>query len=279
MTLLTVDQFQTHFQIKNSTLILSPQIAMIASLFNYNDFNYQSVHEIIEPVKKYSNVLIDVTDEDKFPGASFGHIQKWFKYAMKFVKKGGRLQAKFPPQLIPNLINQNLQINKIYLSSNECFVDIQNKSGKQTTMVSYSTGEVLDIDFNKKFILHHYNENDYNYLFNLKKTNKYKRITFSGSKVAEKIKTLKDNAEKECKYGLVVYSNIPKLRVEKLEQTNVSSGSDCYLFDTEKERDSYFQILHNPKVIALAKNLSYNQTINVKVQSYLINPSIFEYAS
>jgi hypothetical protein len=278
MTLLTIDQFKTYFEMEKDSMILSPQVAMIANLFDYNNFDYQSTYEIIEPIQQYSNVLIDVTDQDKFPGVTFGHIQQWFKYSMKFVKEGGRLQAKFPPQVVLNLINQNLQVNKIYLSPNECFVDIQNESRTRNTTVSYSTGEVLDIDLNNESVLYSYDESAYNYIKNVGIKYSVDNITFSGHDVATKLETTKEKAKQQNKFGLVIYNNVPLLRVEKLEETNVSSGSNCYLFDSEKERDSYYNKLYHPKVVALAKNLAYNQTMRIKVQSYLLHPSIFNYA-
>jgi hypothetical protein len=278
MPSLITEQFKTHFEVEEDSMILSPQVAMIASFFNYSGFNYQSKRNIIEPTQKYSNVLIDVTDEDKFPDASFGHIQKWFKYAMKFVKEGGRLQAKFPPQVILNLINQDLQVNKIYLSPNECFVDIQNESRTRNTTVSYSTGEVLDIDLNNESVLYSYDESAYNYIKNIGIGYSVDNIAFSGHDVAIKLEQTKEKAKQQNKFGLVIYNNVPLLRVEKLEETNVSSGSNCYLFDSEKERDSYYNTLYHPKVVALAKNLAYNQTMRIKVQSYLLHPSIFNYA-
>jgi hypothetical protein len=282
MSRLTTEQFKQHFKIQGKTAILSPQVAMIASFCDHGDFSYVDASNAPEANDFYDTVLIDIVEDDKFPLNKTSHTSRWFDYSLSYLNTNGTLKAKFPCHIISKLASLNpkkYQVNDIIIDQDFCILSVIKTAKTRTTSVWYQDQTKVEIDISNQFILHHYDENDYNYIFNLKKTNKYKRMTFSGSKVAEKISTLKDNAKKEGKYGLVVYSNIPKLRAEKLENTNVSSGSDCYLFDSQEERDSYFDILHNPKVIALAKNLSYNQTINVKVQSYLINPSIFQYVS
>lgn len=278
MTLLTLDQFKTHFEIKSDTLILSSHVAMIASLCGHTDFDYQSSNEIIEPSKQYDNVLIDVLEKDKFPGVPSGHTLQWFNYALKFVKEGGSLKGKFPPHIVLNFRNKDIQVDKIKLSKNECFVEITNKPKSKNTIFSYSTGEVLDIDMRQESTLLHYDVKAYQYLKKITKNHKVNSVVFSGHDVAVKLNKIKEKAKNEKKFGLIIYNNIPSLRVEKLEETNVSSGSNCYLFDSEKERDSYYSALHRPEVIALAKNLAYNQTMRIKVQSYLIHPSILNYA-
>ncbi len=280
MTALTTEQFKKHFEIGEDCLVLSSQIAMIASFLNYTDFDYQSQQSIIEPTKQYSNVLMSVTDDDKFPNATFGHIKKWLNYAIKFLKPNGILQAKFHPQVILNLIDENIQVNEISIYSDECFFTIQNKPREknQKTLVSYSTGESLNVNLNHEFVLSSYDEEVYDYIKNIGSFYQVNNITFSGHDVETKLEKTREKANKENKFGLVIYNNIPSLRVEKLEETNVSSGSNCYLFDSEEERNSYYSALRNPKVIALAKNLAYNRTMRIKVQNYLIHPSIFNYA-
>jgi hypothetical protein len=163
------------------------------------------------------------------------------------------------------------------MNAEDCFVEVTKTSKYKDTEVVYSTGQTIHVNMENDSILHRYSDECYQYTRNIDFNYNVERITFSGNKI-KNIDSTKDYAKESNKYGLVVYSNIPKLRVEKLEATNVSSGSDCYLFESKKERDSYYDVLKTKKVIDLSKNLSYNQTINVKVQSYLINPSIFNYA-
>ena len=278
MNLLTTEQFKQYFSVDGDSLILSPQIAMIASLSGYTDFDYQPPNEIIQPSKQYDNVLIDVLETDKFPGVPSGHILQWFNYALKFVKDGSSLKGKFPPHIVLNFRNKNIQVNKIKLSNNECFVEVTNKPKTKNTTFSYSTGETLDVDMSQDSTLLHYDVEAYQYLKNISKNHKVNSIVFSGHDVSVKLNRIKEKAKNENKFGLVIYNNIPSLRVEKLEETNVSSGSNCYLFDSEKERDSYYSALCHPEVIAFAKNLAYNQTMRIKVQSHLIHPSILNYA-
>jgi hypothetical protein len=282
MSNLTTEQFKDYFQIKGNTVILSPQVAMIADFCGHHDFSYVNVSDAPKANDLYDTVLIDIVEDDKFPLNKTSHASRWLDYSLSYLNTNGTLKAKFPCYIVSKLANLNpkkYQVDEIIIDQDICILTVTKTTKTGTTSVWYQNQTKVEVDIPNQFILHHYDKDAYDYIFDLEKTTEYKRVTFSGRSVAEKIQTVKDNAEKEGKYGLVVYSNIPKLRAEKLEETNITSGSDCYLFDSQKERDSYFDVLHNKKVIALSKNLSYNQTINTKVQSYLINPAIFKYAS
>jgi hypothetical protein len=290
----TPADFYQNLQPENETIIVaSPHIFPLSVFYGFGKKDYfacgKEHSEFLESVnknefgKKYDTAIMDLDKEVPYQGKRVNTFTQWFRHVISQVlKDGGTLKGKFPLSLILQLQDKDydwFQVEKIKIEDTHCFVEVTKVKKHKNTVIEYSTGEVVEVDLHQDAILHHYDKDAYDYIFNLEKSTEYKRITFSGSEVAEKIKTVKDNAEKESKYGLVVYSNIPKLRVEKLESTNVSSGSDCYLFDIQEERDSYFDIFHNKKVIALSKNLSYNQTINTKIQSYLINPAIFQYAS
>ena len=275
-----------------TVIVASPHLlvlSLIYSLGNHDyfgcgkeDFGFLKSVTKSEYGKKYDTVLMDLDKKIPYQGKKINTYVEWLRCAVsQLLKEGGTLKGKFPIQLIPQLQDKDynwFQVNKIKIHSDCCFVEIQKTKKYKKTLIEYSTGESIDIDIHKQTILFHYDTDDYEYVNNISEKKKYPRFTFSGSKVSDKIKELKDNAKKQNKYGLVIYSNIPKLRVEKLELSNVTSGSDCYLFDNLEERDSYFEALKSKKVIALSKNLSYNQTINVKVQSYLMNPLIFNYA-
>lgn len=278
MKAITTEQFKEHFSIQDHTIILSPQIAMIAGLGGHDNFDYQSTKIITEPTQKYDTVLIDVLEDDIFPGASSGHTLKWFNYALKFLNSKGTLIGKFPSYIMTSLSSDKFQVNQVNLENDICFLKVTHKTQNKLTKLIYSTGEILEIDLKKHASLSFYDESAYQYIKSIEHKYSVENITFSGHDVSKKLEDTKENAKDQNKFGLIIFNNIPSLRVEKLEQTKVTSGSNCYLFDSQEERDSYYNILYHPKVIALAKNLAYNKTMKIKVQSYLIHPSIFNYA-
>ena len=278
MTFITIEQFKSHFKVKGKTAILSPQVAMIAGLCGHTDFDYQPLKTILEPTQKYDTVLIDILEDDVFPGTSSGHTLKWFNYAFKFLNDKGTLIGKFPSYVMTSLCSDKFQVNEVNLENDICFLKVTHKTQNKLTKLIYSTGESLEIDLKKHASLSYYNENAYQYIKSIEHKYSVENITFSGHDVSKKLEDAKEKAKNQNKFGLIIFNNIPSLRVEKLEQTKVTSGSNCYLFDSQEERDSYHNILHHPKVIALAKNLAYNKTMKIKVQSYLIHPSIFNYA-
>ena len=82
MTSLTTEQFKEHFKIQKNTIVLSSQVAMIAGLCGHDKFDYQNQKQIVEPSKQYDYVLIDILDDDKFPGLNGGmlHSFRYFQY-------------------------------------------------------------------------------------------------------------------------------------------------------------------------------------------------------
>lgn len=286
--------FYNNLQPSNETVVVaSPHLIVLSRLYGLGNPDYfvcgkehpgflKSVTKS-EFGKKYDTALVDLDKEVPYQGKRVNTFAQWFRHVISQVlKDGGTLKGKFPLQFILHLQDKDydwFQVEKIKIDHSHCFIEVTKTPKYKNTIVEYQNGEVVEIDIHEDIIPNYYSQDVFDYFATCDKKVQYNRVTFSGSRVSEKMEVLKNNIKENGKYGLVVYSNIPKLRAEKLENIKVTSGSDCYLFDTQEERDSYFNVLQNKKVIALAKNLSYNQTINVKVQSYLINPAIFQYAS
>jgi hypothetical protein len=276
MTFLSTEEFKTHFEVTDNTLILSPQVSMIAGFCGHDDFTYISPREDIKPEAKYETVLIDVQQTDVFPNSK-SRPSKWFHHSLKYLKDGGVLKGKFFVEVTSKL-KTSYQINKIHMHDEYCFVDVTKTPKYKNTEVIYSTGEKVEIDIQDDVILHHYNECDYQYVKSTVPHDFTEKLVFSGPDVVEKLKETKEKSKKTGQFGLIIYNNTPSLKIEKMESSNVKSGSNCYLFSSQRERDSYYDALKTSKVLALAKNMSYNQTMRVLAQSYLINPSIIDYA-
>ena len=285
MTLLTVDQFKTHFQIKNDTLILSPQIAMIANLFGHSKFTYISPNDQSKPDSQYEIVLIDVLENDKFQNSGSSHAFRWFKHSLQYLKSNGVLIGKFPSYLTSKLIDldkKQYQVETINLYEDCCFLKIIKTPKTKTTQVVYSNSEQMNMDVNKDVILHHYNQEYYDYLRSVDLSTSCPRTTIDGKgdKVAEQlaIRSKRSDFEKV----LFVPSNGNRAKAFTFEEVkDKNSGGDAFFAESVEQRDQFIEILQKPKVINLIKEMCYNNYTSMKLdhKKYIFNERIFNFAN
>jgi hypothetical protein len=172
MTALTTEQFKDYFQIKGNTVILSPQVAMIASLCGHTDFDYQlpSKDTTDTSFSQYDTVLIDVLDKDKFPGFYGGvlHSFRFLTYALNFLGGSGTLIGKFPSPLLNKAISfphsrhldSKGHTEEIHIFEDYFFVKIVKNASNNKTKVFYENGNEVEVQ-TKYPILHHYNQEYY----------------------------------------------------------------------------------------------------------------------
>lgn len=94
MNYLTTEKFEEHFKFKGETIILSPNIAMIASLIDHDfDYSFDPYNPIISTSKyaMYDTVMIDIIEDHKFPGAKAKHEYNWFTNSINYVKTNGQI--------------------------------------------------------------------------------------------------------------------------------------------------------------------------------------------
>ncbi len=293
MTALTTEQFKDYFQIKGNTVILSPQVAMIASLCGYSDFDYQlpSKDANTTSVLKYDTVLIDVLDKDKFPGFAGGmlHSFRFLTYALNFLGDNGTLIGKFPSLLLNKSINfpyfshpnSKGHTESIHIFDDYFFIKIVKNKDNKNTKVFYENGN--QIEFQTKYpILHHYNQEYYDYLRSVDLSTSCPRTTIDGKgdKVAEQlaIRSKRSDFEKV----LFVPSNGNRAKAFTFEEVkDKNSGGDAFFAESVEQRDQFIEILQKPKVINLIKEMCYNNYTSMKLdhKKYIFNERIFNFAN
>lgn len=293
MTALTTEQFKDYFQIKGNTVILSPQVAMIASLCGYDDFDYQppSKDQTIVSFTRYDTVLIDVIDKDKFPGFSGGmlHSFRFLTYALDFLGDNGTLIGKFPSLLLnkamnfPNsaYLNSKGHTESIHLFEDHFFIKIVKNTSNRKTTLFYENGNEVEVQ-TKYPILHHYNQEYYDYLRSVDLTTSCARTTIDGKgdKVAEQlaIRSKRTDFDKV----LFVPSNGNKPKAYTFDEVkDKNSGGDAFFAESAEQRDQYIRILQNPKVVDLIKQMCYNNYTSMKLdhKKYIFNERIFSFAN
>lgn len=297
MTALTTEQFKEHFKIEKNAIVLSPQIGMIANLCGYNEFDYQNPKEIIEPTKKYDYVLIDVLDTDKFPGLIGGVLPsyRYLEYALKFLSPNGTMIGKFPSIILNRLrgsrtsngfphSHENGYTKSIHIHDNYCFIEIGKVTDKKTTTIFYKNKEKFEINFLKESypILHHYNEEYYNYLKNVDLSKSCQRTTIDGKGDYVVGQLSKRSKRNDFENALFVPSNGNKAKAFTIEQIKGRNiGGDAFFAKSVQQRDQYIKILQNPKVIDLINEMCYNNYSSMKLdhKKYIFNESIFSFAN
>ena len=293
MTSLTTEQFKDYFQIKGNTVILSPQVAMIASLCGYKDFDYQppSKDQSISSFFDYETVLIDVVDKDKFPSFAGGmlHSFRYLTYALDFLGDNGTLIGKFPSLLLNKAINfpNSAHLNskghteEIRLFEDHFFVKIVKNTNNKKTTVFYENGN--EVEVNTKYpILHHYNQEYYDYLRSVDLTTSCARTTIDGKgdKVAEQLTIRSKRTDFDKVLFVPSNGNKPKAYTfDEIKDKN--SGGDAFFAESAEQRDQYIRILQNPKVVDLIKEMCYNNYSSVKLdhKKYIFNERIFSFAN
>jgi hypothetical protein len=293
MTALTTEQFKSHFQIKGNTVILSPQVAMIASFCGHTDFDYQlpSKDTTDTSFSQYDTVLIDVLDKDKFPGFYGGvlHSFRFLTYALNFLGGSGTLIGKFPSPLLNKAISfphsrhldSKGHTEEIHIFEDHFFVKIVKNASSNKTKVFYENGNEVEVQ-TKYPILHHYNQEYYDYLRSVDLSTSCPRTTIDGKgdKVAEQlaIRSKRTDFEKV----LFVPSNGNKAKAFTFDEVkDKNSGGDAFFAESVEQRDQFIQILQNPKVIDLIKEMCYNNYTSMKLdhKKYIFNELIFNFAN
>lgn len=293
MTALTTEQFKSHFQIKGNTVILSPQVAMIASFCGHTDFDYQLPSKDTTDISsaQYDTVLIDVLDKDKFPGFSGGmlHSFRFLTYALNFLGNDGTLIGKFPSLLLNKAINfphstylnSEYHTEAIHIFEDHFFVKVVKNTSNKKRKVFYENGNETEVVINRP-ILHHYNQEYYDYLCSVDLSTSCARTTIDGKgdKVAEQlaIRSKRTDFDKV----LFVPSNGNKAKAYTFDEVkDKNSGGDAFFAGSVQQRDQFIKILQNPKVIDLIKEMCYNNYTSMKLdhKKYIFNERIFSFAN
>lgn len=276
MNYITPEQFNKQFVIKGSTLAVTPSASLCARALGHSVEYYSP-----ETNKKYDTVLLDIPEGFKYPGYKTRHEYAWLKLALSFTKDDGFLYVKSSTKIIPQIRQfSNLLVENILFEDNSVYLRCSLKS-KGKTIVNYPTGESIEFDAKNSILPQNYDQKHIDYV-NLVDSStediQYDENVCVGGKQRYLYFDLYQESLTKGTYGLLIQNNCKKLQVSKLEDQSCNSSADVYLFSSKEKRDNYFEVLKKYDIIALADNLACGGEMNKKVQSYLMNPLIFNYA-
>jgi hypothetical protein len=287
MSYLTTEQFQEHFEITDNTLIVSPQIAMIAKFCGHSNFDYKTP----KPDKLYDTVLLDIQEKDKFPGFYGGvlHSFRFLSHYLNFLNDDGNLIGKFPSLLLNKSINfphsrhlnSKFHTKAIHIFEDHFFIRIVKNTSNVKRKVFYENGNEVEVQVQYP-ILHHYNQEYYEYLRSVDLSASCERTTIDGKgpNVAEqlKIRSRRTDFDKV----LFVPSNGNRAKAFTFDEVkDKNSGGDAFFAESVEQRDQFIKILQNPKVIDLIKEMCYNKYTSMKLEhkKYIFNERIFNFAN
>lgn len=291
MNFLTTEQFKEHFQFGGETIILSPNIAMIASLIGYNfESQFEPYSAIFNPSnhQKYDTAMIDIIEDQKYPQAKAKHEFNWLVNALIFVKTGGDLIAKLPHKIL----SQISQIKDVVIETanvyDDCAIVKFTKSNTDiNTTVQYVDGSVK-INSKKIPILSQNNSQYYSYFQSVSDEDSFSYIslTAGGKKTCREqfddrvewnpdrvvcVSTGADN--RKVSNGLKFYS------FDQIADLN--RAVDCYYIPEDIDFQSFVNALNSKKFLSFLSSVCYNnyQTFNKTFKKKVFNKKIIEFCN
>jgi hypothetical protein len=279
---ITPEQFKKHFTVQGATLAVTPSASLCARSLGHSVY-YCNPEDTLLKSRKYDTVLMDIPDGFRFPGYKSRHEYAWLKLALSFVKQDGVVHIKSSTKILPQLRQfSNLFVEVIEFVDNYVYMKCGIKSQvKDPTIVTYPTGEKIHLDVKKSILPQSYDQKHIDYIKMVDSSDRQPLYCDSfcvGGKQRNLFFDLYEESKEKGTHGLLIQNNTKKLQVSKLEDQSCNSSADIYFFTSKDQRDRYFDMFTKYDIIKLADNLACGGEMNKKVQSYLMNPLIFNYA-
>lgn len=286
MNLLTTEQFKQHFTVDEDTLILSPHVAMIASLLGH-EFDFSFDPDDVKN-KTYSTVLIDIDENQKFPGVSAKHEYRWLKHAFQYLKNDKTLICKIPLKVCSQIYDlKDLEIDTVEMFSDHAILKVTKGKKNNITTVSYD-GTLIKIDTSKTPILHTNTPEYYSYFENVSDKDALEYISLSAG--------LKEN-NREQYHKRVKWNPDRVVCVSTgFENSNIKKGLNIYFFDEIADRkmavdcfyvpedinyDSFVKVLKSQKFLSFLSSVCYNnyQSFKKQFKKKVFNKKIIEFCN
>lgn len=273
------------------TIILSPNIAMIASLMGYDfDSSFEPYYPVLSASKHavYDTAMIDIIEDHKYPDTKAKHEYKWLTSSINYVKNGGQLIAKIPLKICSQISQiKNVTIETAHVYDDCAIVKFLKATSNTNTTVSYSNGTV-QIDSTNVPILTQNNKEYYSYFESVSDGDSfhYISLTASGKKTCREqfvdrvpwnpdrvvcVSTGADN--RKIDNGLNFYSFD--------EIADMNRAVDCYYIPEHIDFESFVNTLKNKKFLSFLSSVCYNnyQTFNKIFKKKVFNKKIIEFCS
>jgi hypothetical protein len=268
---LTTEQFDKHFQFDGETIILSPNIAMIASLIGYEfKTNFEAV---FAPSKHAVNdtALIDIVEDQKFPSAKAKHEYNWLVSAIRQVKDGGNVIAKLPHKIL----SQISQIPDVRVESanvyDDCAIVKFTKSMDVINTTVHYNNDTVQIDSKNVPILSQNNSQYYSYFESVSDKDSFNYISLTGGGKKTCRQQFEDRVEWNPDRVVCVSTGADNRKVDNglkfysFDQiVDLNRAVDCYYIPEDIDFQSFVNTLNSQKFLSFLSTVCYNnyQTFN-----------------
>jgi hypothetical protein len=286
MNRLTTEQFKQHFTVDKETLILSPQVAMIASFLGHQfDFSFDPSDV---KNKTYDTVLIDISENQKFPGSSAKHEYRWLKHAFDYLSNNKTLICKVPIKVCSQVHDlKDLTIDKVEMFEEDTILKLRKGKTNIKTSVVYD-GQIIEIDVSKTPILHTNIPEYYSYFENVSDKDALEYISLSAG--------LKENNREQ--YNKRVKWNTDRVVCVStgFENSNIKRGLNMYSFEEIADRkmavdcfyvpedvdfNTFVKTLQSQKFLSFLSSVCYNnyQSFKKPFKKKVFNKKIIEFCN
>lgn len=286
MNLLTTEQFKQYFTVNGETLIMSPQVAMIASFLEHQfDFSFDP-NDVKN--KTYDTVLIDINENQKFPGSSAKHEYRWLKHAFDYLGKNKTLICKVPIKVCSQVHDlKDFTIDKVEMFKEDAILKLRKGKTNIKTSVVYD-GQIIEIDVSKTPILHTNTPEYYSYFESVNDEDALEYISLSAG--------LKENNREQ--YNKRVKWNPDRVVCIStgFENSNIKKGLNMYSFEEIADRkmavdcfyvpedinyDSFVKVLKSQKFLSFLSSVCYNnyQSFKKQFKKKVFNKKIIEFCN
>lgn len=287
MTLLSPEQFKSHFQVEGKTLSMSPHVAMMATFCGHNECVYVHPNNLLSEHKEtYQSIIADLEDKDPSHPEQTLHnpsYMLWMKLAVEnFLEDDGVLIFKMPLLCLRKLSrNPNykiMDITEMYVNYGENYVIVKmykRPYGGHTEITYSDHDEKIVCDISKTIVSPLYDQQVLKIIDSfINDPHKVEYKLIAGNNVKEK--TSEDLREYgNC--GLFMRTNATKIKFEPLECSKLKSSGVVFSFKDKETRDKYYSIVNTKKMIDLISLLSYNSTIPHSIIPLVLHPATLEY--
>ena len=286
MNLLTTEQFKQHFTVEGETLILSPQIAMIASFLGHQfDFSFDPSDV---KNKTYDTVLIDISDNQKFPGSSAKHEYRWLKHAFDYLGNGKTLICKVPVKVCYQVHDlKDLTIDEVEMFEDDAILKLRKGKADNTTVVLYNQQKIM-IDVSKTPILHTNDPKYYSYFESVSDEDALQYISLSAG--------LKENNREQYQKRVDWDTDRVVCISTGFENSTIKNGLKMYSFDEIADRkmavdcyyvpkdinfESFVNTLQSKKFLSFLSVVCYNnyQSFKKPFKKKVFNKKIIEFCN
>jgi hypothetical protein len=285
---LTTEQFNKHFQFDGETIILSPNIAMIASLIGYE---FKTNFEEVMASSKYAindTAFIDIIEDQKFPHAKAKHEYNWLVSAIRQVKNGGNVIAKLPHKILSQISQiADVKIESANIYDDCAIVKFIKSNNVVNTTVHYNNGTV-QIDSKKVPILSQNNSQYYSYFQSVSDGDSfdYISLTAGGKKTCRQ--QFDDRVEWNPDRVVCVSTGADNRKVDNglkfysFDQiADLNRAVDCYYIPEDVDLQSFVNTLNSEKFLSFLSSVCYNnyQTFNKVFKKKVFNKKIIEFCN